>query len=156
MTTAHYHVESFVPMTSVGFLLKRCGTLMATVAESRFATEPVTLMQWAVLRKLSDASPMSPGQLSEAMGHDKGALTHLVDALVEAGFVRRERDLSDRRAVQIFLTPAGRQQAESSGHRLVDLLNEVLAPFSLAEVNSMATQLQRLLERLQQVEKRSM
>lgn len=50
---------------------------------------------------LSRAGAITAGQLAELTGLTTGAITGLVDRLEKAGFVRRDRDPSDRRKVVI-------------------------------------------------------
>ncbi|MGF1567110.1 MAG: MarR family transcriptional regulator [Nodosilinea sp.] len=50
---------------------------------------------------LSRAGALTAGQLAEQTGLTTGAITGLVDRLEKVGFVRRERDPSDRRKVVI-------------------------------------------------------
>jgi DNA-binding MarR family transcriptional regulator len=145
----YYTVETFEPMRSLGFLIKRCGTLMSLIAESKFASQPITFTQWLVLMKLRFHQQMSASHLSAEIGHDMGALTRLVDSLEKEGFVRRERSLRDRRAVEITLTAAGKRQVEGTIGILVDMLNELIQPFSRNETDTLIILLQRMLGMLQ-------
>ena len=43
--------------------------------------------------------PLSAGQLAELTGLTSGAVTALIDRMVQAGYVQRERDAQDRRRV---------------------------------------------------------
>ena len=95
---------------------------------------------------------MSATELSCEMGHDMGAMTRMVDALEIHGYVRRQRSTRDRRAVEIELTPHGLAQVQDSMHLMVELLNDLLAPFSQAEVKALIGQLQTMLQRLQSYE----
>jgi DNA-binding MarR family transcriptional regulator len=47
--------------------------------------------------------PLTPGQLAELSGLTTGTVTGVIDRLEGAGFVRRERDESDRRKVIVNL-----------------------------------------------------
>jgi DNA-binding MarR family transcriptional regulator len=47
--------------------------------------------------------PLTPGQLAELSGLTTGTVTGVIDRLEGAGFVRRERDESDRRKVIVKL-----------------------------------------------------
>jgi DNA-binding MarR family transcriptional regulator len=151
--TEHYTVETLTPGDSLGYLIKRCGLLMSAKAEAAFETQPLSFTQWVTLMKLrGHGSHMSATELSCELGHDMGALTRVVDSLEKAGFVRRQRSTRDRRAVEIELTPEGLAQVEDSMHLMVGLLNELLAPFSPAEVKTLIGQLQRIMQRLQDYE----
>jgi DNA-binding MarR family transcriptional regulator len=49
--------------------------------------------------------PLSPGRLAEITGLTTGTVTGVIDRLERAGYVRRERDLADRRKVLVTLVP---------------------------------------------------
>ncbi|MFE9424907.1 MarR family winged helix-turn-helix transcriptional regulator [Kitasatospora sp. NPDC006697] len=49
---------------------------------------------------------VTTGQIAELTGLTSGSATRLVDRLVKAGYVRRERDAQDRRRVLVQLDPA--------------------------------------------------
>lgn len=53
---------------------------------------------------------MSAGELAEALGLTRGAMTTGIDRLERAGFVRRLRTGEDRRSVQIEITGAALQK----------------------------------------------
>jgi DNA-binding MarR family transcriptional regulator len=150
MSKPRYTVDNLEAGESIGFLIKRCGTLMTQIAERRFeSTTNVSFTQWTTLMTLSkSAEPISATQLSNYCGHDMGALTRVVDELERRGLVRRERSRRDRRAVEIVITAAGRRQAESAKRVIVELLNELLEPYSEAEVATLIDLMQRMLVRL--------
>jgi len=146
--TPFYSAETLRPETSLGYLIKRIGSVMGQIAETTFEQEPISFTQWIVLATLQGQVPMSATALSDHVGHDMGALTRVVDSLEKAGYVKRERGVEDRRTVEISLTPAGRRQMESSKRQVVGLLNLLVQPFSHAEVEALIEQMQRLLVRL--------
>jgi DNA-binding MarR family transcriptional regulator len=53
---------------------------------------------------LIDAGPMSAGDLASRLGLTTGAITRVIDRLVERGFARRVADPADRRRVVVELT----------------------------------------------------
>jgi DNA-binding MarR family transcriptional regulator len=146
----HYSTRSFDPARSIGFLVKRCASLLAVIRETALDSEPVTPAGFVALMSLRERSPLSPSELSTRTGYDMGGLTRVVDALERGGFVKRDRSRTDRRAVQIAITASGLAQAERSLTLIVGLLNHVLEPFSKREVESLTSLLQRLAARLQQ------
>jgi DNA-binding MarR family transcriptional regulator len=151
MPRPYYSAESLHAGNSIGYLIKRCGSIMAQIAEVAFEQEPLGFTQWVVLMSLDRlGSPVSATALSEELGHDMGALTRVVDGLERQGFVRRERGLQDRRTVEISLTEAGKRQGDRSKRVVVELLNTLTEPFSHTEVETLIGLLQRLLGRLQE------
>jgi DNA-binding MarR family transcriptional regulator len=68
--------------------------------------------EWRLLGALRRHGPpyrRSPGQLAEEMGLSSGAMTNRLDRMETAGLIRRQRDLSDRRGIEVELTDAGWQ-----------------------------------------------
>jgi DNA-binding MarR family transcriptional regulator len=129
---------------------------MSQVAERRFEGTSVSFTQWLVLIWLStQQSQISATQLSADMGHDMGALTRIIDELERRGLVRRERSRRDRRVVEIAITAAGRRQAVSAKRMIVELLNELIEPFSAAEIATLIKLLNRMLAGLERAAERA-
>jgi len=152
MRAPYYRLETLEPNTSIGFLVKHCGVLMTQVATRRFESLPITFMQWLVLMHVGQQAHVSATQLSAHLGHDMGALTRVVDELVRRGLVRRERSSSDRSAVEIAITAAGRRQTQLGKREVVELLNRLIEPFTDKEVDMLIALLQRLTAYLATVE----
>ncbi|RKT69058.1 DNA-binding MarR family transcriptional regulator [Saccharothrix variisporea] len=71
------------------------------------------------------AQPYGMGELGAVLGLAKSSVTGLVDRTERNGYVRREQNPEDTRAVQVSLTPEGRELAEefyAETCRRVDLL----------------------------------
>lgn len=56
---------------------------------------------------IAEAQPVSLKKLADIMHMTPGAITQLVDSLVEADYVTRTSSLQDRRVSVVALTPAG-------------------------------------------------
>jgi DNA-binding MarR family transcriptional regulator len=150
MSRPYYTTKNFVAMNSLGYLVKRCAAMMMALAENVFVSQTLSFTQWIVLMNLyGHHSHMSATELSKETGHDMGALTRVVDILENAGLVKRERSVQDRRAVEITLTAAGRREVESTKCMVMDMTNQLLESFSYDEVHTLITMLQRLFERLE-------
>jgi DNA-binding MarR family transcriptional regulator len=54
------------------------------------------------------------------------AITPLIDALVQRGWVTRGPEASDRRRIRLELTPAGERALRAGRHRTGDRLRDVL------------------------------
>lgn len=102
--------------------------MLSHAIASRLGISPADLETMDIL---STNGPLTAGRLAELTGLTTGAITGVVDRLERGGFVRRERDASDRRRVIIHLVaerarkigklfaPLARAMAELSG-RLSD------------------------------------
>jgi DNA-binding MarR family transcriptional regulator len=152
MPESYYTVENLEPATSIGFLIKRCGVLMNQIAERSFESQPISSTQWIVLMTLSQRTYVSPTELSLYMGYDMGALTRVVDELQRDGLVRRDRSEHDRRAVEIAITPEGRRVANAGKRVIVDLLNQLVGPYSVQEIEALIGLLQKFLVQMQTLE----
>lgn len=88
--------------------------------------------QARALRAIADAErPMRMVRLADQLRIVPRSLTPVVDALEEAGLVRREVDPANRRSTLIVITPAGRDMAErvrearaQAGEELFAVLSE--------------------------------
>ena len=69
----------------------------------------VTNGQFAVLEALLHLGPMCQHTLGKKLLRSGGNVTLVVDNLERHGWVRRERQVKDRRMIQIHLTPKGRR-----------------------------------------------
>lgn len=58
--------------------------------------------------------PLTPGRLADMTGLTTGTVTGVIDRLERAGFVRRERDTTDRR--KVLVTPVPEAMATLADH----------------------------------------
>ncbi|MGA8117527.1 MAG: MarR family transcriptional regulator [Actinocatenispora sp.] len=68
----------------------------------------VTLPQYRALVVLASRGPRKIREIAEELGVNPSTGTRMCDRLVRKGLIRRSRTPSDRRAVRLTLTPAGR------------------------------------------------
>ena len=59
-----------------------------------------------------EMGPCTAGDLAEVTRLTTGAITSVIDRLEKAGFVKRDRDLQDRRKVIIRFIPAKHEKAK--------------------------------------------
>ena len=100
----------------------------------------LTITQFAVLEALHHLGPLCQGELAEKLLKSGGNLTMVVNNLEKAGLVKRERDRSDRRFVQVRLTP--------SGETLIAELYPRIAQRVIAELSRLTPAEQAELDRL--------
>lgn len=148
MSRQHYSAESFQLQDSLGYLVKRAQHLMRDRIEHEFASQGISFQQWIVLMHLRDGISTTTGALCQELRHDSGAMTRLIDQLVERGFIERRRKSADRRVVDLALTPAGRKMVNSLVPITVNTLNEALADFTKADLQQFQTLLRRIIARV--------
>lgn len=73
--------------------------------------------QRIVLRALLNNGPYQVSEVANQLGVTLSAATGLVDRLVKARLVTRERDQADRRVVWVKITPEGEQAVQAAEGR---------------------------------------
>jgi MarR family 2-MHQ and catechol resistance regulon transcriptional repressor len=89
-------------------LVRASDSIMAKTT-SHLESLGVTTGQFAVLEALLHLGPMCQHTLGKKLLRSAGNVTLVVDNLERHGWVRRERQVEDRRMIQIHLTPKGRR-----------------------------------------------
>lgn len=75
-------------------------------------------------------APRTMGQLAQGVGVEKAAMTGLIDRAERRGLVTREPVPSDRRAVKVTLTDAGRRTGQAFHAQVTARLDELVAPLA--------------------------
>lgn len=99
----------------------------------------------AALRRAGDPYTLKPGQLLKETHVTSGTMTNRVDRLVKRGYVLRQADPSDGRAVRVVLTAEGKAAVDAALGDLLEAEEALLAGFSDAEREQLTDQLRRLL-----------
>jgi DNA-binding Lrp family transcriptional regulator len=86
-----------------GVAIRRTGSLMQLMGQAAADRIGINATDLNCLNILSFSGQMTAGQLARATGLTTASITGVIDRLEEAGYVRRERDTSDRRRVVIHL-----------------------------------------------------
>lgn len=86
------------------------GNALLREAGRLFKPHGITAIQFNVLNLLIDApNGLRPSELTEALVVDASSTTYVMDRMEALGWLHRLRDKTDRRALLISLTPAGRE-----------------------------------------------
>jgi MarR family transcriptional regulator, 2-MHQ and catechol-resistance regulon repressor len=93
----------------------------------------VTPGQFAVLEALLHLGPMCQHTLGKKLLRSGGNVTLVVDNLERHGWVRRERQVQDRRMIQIHLTPKGRRLITRVFPEHAKMVLKVMGQLSAAE-----------------------
>lgn len=79
---------------------------------------------------------MTPSDLARAAGLTRGATTTVLDRLEDAGFVRRVRDLDDRRGVRVELTEQSQREIARIWGPIAREGERLIAQFSTNELEA--------------------
>ncbi len=85
---------------------------------------------------LDQYGTMTAGALASVAGLSTGAVTFLLDRLERAGFVRRLRDVEDRRRVQVELVPFARTRISELHSGLAEAWRTSAQQFSVSDLQS--------------------
>jgi MarR family transcriptional regulator for hemolysin len=117
------------------FLISDVGRLLRTYADQKARLHGMTRAQWAVLLRLERREGLKQSELAEALDIQPITLTRLVDRLCASGLIERRADPNDRRAKQLYLTPAARPLIERVIERVEELSQTVLDGIAPAEAD---------------------
>jgi len=113
-------------------LLLRVSRRLQRRVAARLAPLGVTQAQVRALRALDrEHRPVRMGVLAERLDVVPRSATSLIDALADAGLVRRDPDPDDRRAVAVSLTPEGRRTLVGVRRVRRQVADELLDPLDL-------------------------
>ncbi len=117
-------------------------------------TVPLSRTEVGVLRALT-GGPIRITELARREGVTQPGISLLVNRLEARGWVSREPDPSDRRAVLVAITPQGAAAFDELRAQYRALLHEEMASLDADEVETLASAvdiLDRLIARLQKVD----
>jgi DNA-binding MarR family transcriptional regulator len=114
-------------------LLSATRAMVALAARSLAGLDAdVTLPQYRALVVLASRGPQRVIDIATELGVTASTGTRMCDRLVRKGLIRRYRIPSDRRAVRLTLTPAGRTLVEEVTFRRRDELAALIAEMPAA------------------------
>ncbi len=88
----------------VNVLLHEVSLLASKLFNRRIRDVGLTRTQWHVLYLLHEQDGLSQTELADHLTITKPSLGHVVDRLVEGGWVERTEDSTDRRVKRVYLT----------------------------------------------------
>ena len=117
---------------------------VADVLDRRLAEQGASLWNWVLLKEAAAAEGASQRELAGLMRIEPSTLVRHLDRLEADGYVERRPDPSDRRRLQVFVTPAGRKRLEVL-HRVAQGMDaDLRALLTPAEVDVLGDVLMRI------------
>ncbi len=92
----------------IGFWLRFVSNHVSHAFARKLDGSGVTVAEWVILREMYDSPSTSPSALATATGLTRGAISKLIDRLVQKKLVSRAEASGDRRFQDIKLTSGGR------------------------------------------------
>jgi MarR family transcriptional regulator for hemolysin len=129
----------------IGLLLATTSKAVGRAFNTALADGGGSIPSWLILNALKSEPRRTQVDLARAVGIEGPTLTRHLDAMEEAGFVRRQRGAVDRRAIQVELTRAGHQLHARLLKRVISFnkhLQGGLSPDDLETLRRLLRQLQ--------------
>ena len=92
----------------IGYWLRFVSNRVSHSFRDRIAVYDVTVAEWVALRSLHNRAPCTLRELAMQIGIDGGTASRLIERLIQKKLASRRISKSDRRAVKLELTEAGR------------------------------------------------
>jgi DNA-binding MarR family transcriptional regulator len=113
--------------------------------ERSIAPSGVTLPQALALSSIRHGEgPMTPSRLAHYLTQETQSVTGLIDRMEKQGWVRRVRDLADRRAIRLELTQEGERKLEETSVPGLAVTEELFAQLKPDEINHLTALLGRV------------
>ena len=107
------------------------GVLFGQAVAAELGINPTDL---ECLDAIAAREDVSAGDLAAVTGLTTGAVTGVIDRLERAGFVRRERDKTDRRKVYVRLIPAAHRRADAHYRSFGNAVDRLTDQYSESEI----------------------
>lgn len=140
-----YTSRNFNPGDSVGALVAMTRKAFLEAIDTELAPLDISAAQWIVIMHLSHKPDSTVGEIARSADHDPGAMTRLLDRLENKGMLKRVPSQTDRRAVGLELTPAGKALQPKIIAALAKVNNHLLKGFTHDEVDQIKGFLNRMI-----------
>lgn len=121
--------------------IRRIVQVLRKTAQTAEKKVGLSAAQLFVVRKLAETQMLSVGELAQRTATSQSSVSEVVQRLVTAGLVSRQRSARDARSVELTLTETGRELAARSPAAVQDSVLEALNRMNPAD----RKQLSRLL-----------
>ena len=142
----HYRPTLLLPAL---LLLTACAGNPSTQKEPLVFQHDITGPQLVCLLAVEDHEPVTPSAIARHVHLSPSTVIGILDRLQAKGLVQRERDLKDRRLVQVALTEPGKALVVRAPSPLQDTLAEAMNDLPESEKATIAESLDRIVEMME-------
>lgn len=132
-SASFYDGATYEMSEGIGHMLYMLMQAMRRELEARMAEHGLTEAQWKPLWLLKNGVADTSLEMARETCVDGGAMTRTIDRLEAKGLIERTRSESDRRVVNLRLTPSGELAAQAIPKVLAAVNNDFLRGFSEKE-----------------------
>jgi DNA-binding MarR family transcriptional regulator len=148
MVDDFYKTEGYESRRSITYLVRRASHLATSAVEEVFTDSDLTFIQWVILMNLRDNLTHNCAGLCQNIRYDSGALTRVIDQLEQRRLLERRRSQTDRREIELHLTPLGLSTTESLLPKVVRLYNSWLPDFTQDEADTLVKLLTKFISQI--------
>ncbi len=106
----------------------------------------ITIDQWLVLKTLQENDKPSQNQIAEMVFKDMASITRIIEILVQKKYIKRKFNPSDRRKFELEITKEGNDIIEDIHPLVIENRKQALKGLKVAEVKTLKTQLEKLID----------
>ena len=135
------------PTLKAWILLRQTYISVSKCEEAAFAKVGITLQQYKVLMAIKYINdPVTPTDVARWLDRNSNSITLIIDRMEKDGLVERVRNLRDRRALRLVITPKGQEIFDRATMPGWELMKRLMSCFSGEELQTF----DRLMEKLRE------
>ncbi len=125
------------PILGAWALYRQTYNSITRCEEALFAKLGLTPQQYMVLLAIKYIhGPVTPTDVANWLDRNTNSITLIVDRMEKDGLVTRVRDLPDRRALRLVITPKGKEAFDRATGPGWELIQEIMSCFSEEELKT--------------------
>lgn len=132
----------------LGYWMRQVSNHVSHAFARKLEGKGVTTAEWVLLRVLYDVDALAPSRIAEQMGMTRGAISKLVDRLIDKNMVVRTDNPDDKRAHTVSLSRKGRGLVPELAKLADENDRELFRHLTAAERSRMEATLRKLVEGL--------
>jgi MarR family transcriptional regulator, 2-MHQ and catechol-resistance regulon repressor len=118
--------------------LVRCTESLTARLQPNLERHGLTVSQFGVLEALLHLGPLCPSQLARKVLKSGGNMTLVISNLARDGYVRKAKDIDDKRSFTVHLTAKGERKVRQVFRDHLDLLVREMAALTPMEQQELA------------------
>jgi len=112
----------------------------------------ITIASYQYIIAVFDAKQITITKLSEILGVKKASVTQMIHSLMSKGYVKKEKDDSDRRSSIIKLTEKGNKLMESEESVYQSFMNQICKSLDTQDLKQLEHLLTKLAKEVQRID----
>lgn len=128
---------------SPGYIVRRTHRSFLRCLEKRLARHDISISMWFFVRLLWIKDGLTQKELGDQLGLTQPTTVTAMDNMERRGFIVRQRNLGDRRKINIQLTASGRAMEKKLSHYADEVNGIAWTGFSPEEKNQLISLLLR-------------